>query len=236
MSIDVDKAVVSRLSIFGKRFEILVDPKKAFEFRKGKEIPIEEILAYPAIYKDARKAMEASTEDLKKVFGTSDVYEIAKRIVKKGEFQLTTEQRREFIENKKIQIANLISKKGINPQTNTPHPPQRILNAMERAGISIDPFKSAEEQVEKVVEEIRKFLPLKFEKIVYRIKFPAEFYGKVYSQLKNFGEVSSEKWLSDGSFQAEIEIFAGIKNDFLEKISTLTRGNFEIKEIGKVEL
>ena len=234
--VEVDKAVVSRLNIFGKKFEILVDPKRAFELKRGKKVNIDEVLAYPAIYKDARKAMEASVEDLKNAFGTTDIYKIAEKIIKEGEFQLTTEQRREFIENKKIQIANLISKKGINPQTNAPHPPQRILNAMNEVGVNIDPFQDAEQQVEKVLKEVKKLLPIKFEKVVYQIMIPAQFYGKVYSQLKNFGNVSNEKWLTNGNFQAEIEIFSGIKSEFLEKMANLTQGNFQAKELRKVEL
>ena len=233
---EIDKAVVSRLNIFGKRFEILVDPRGAFKVKKGEKVNLDEVLAYPAIYRDARKAMEASLEDLKNVFGTTDIYKIAERIIKEGELQLTTEQRRELIENKKMQIASLISKKGINPQTNTPHPPQRILNVMNEVGVNVDPFQDAEQQVEKVLKEVKKVLPIKFEKVIYQVTIPAQFYGKVYSQLKNFGEVSNEKWLPDGNFQAEVEIFAGVKSEFLEKLANLTQGNFQTKELRKIEI
>lgn len=33
--VDVDKAVISRLKKSGKDFEVLVDPIKALEFKKG---------------------------------------------------------------------------------------------------------------------------------------------------------------------------------------------------------
>lgn len=236
LPVDINKAVISRLTIAGQKFEVLVDPKKAYEFRKGEKIPLDEILAYPTIYKDARAAMEASSEDLQKSFGTRDVYKIAERIIKEGTLQLTTEQKREMIERKKMQIASMISKMGINPQTNTPHPPQRILNAIERVGVNIDPFQDAGQQLEKVLKEIRSLLPIKFQRVTLQLKIPAEYAGKSYSILKSFGNITDEKWLADGNLQVEIEVLAGVQQEFLEKISKMTRGNFESKILKRVDL
>lgn len=236
MPINIEKAVISRMIISGQRFEILVDPRKAFELRKGAKIDLQEILAYPAIYKDAKKGMEASSEDLQKFFGTKDIYKIAERIIKNGELQLTTEQRKEIIEQKKIQIATIISKRGIDPKTNAPHTTQRILNAMEKAGISIDVFEDVEQQVEKVIKAIRTLLPIKFQRIVFQLKIPAEHASKVYSQIKTFGNLSNEKWLNDGSLEFEIEILAGMQEELFQKISKLTQGNFGSKIIRRIEI
>jgi len=234
--ISVDKAVVARLKVKGINFEILVDPKKAFELKKGVNINIQEILAYPAIYKDARKGEAVRNEDLQKTFGTTDVYKIAEEIVKKGEFSLTTEQKRELIEEKKNQIATLISKRAINPQTNTPHPPQRILNAMEKAGVNVDPFLDAEVQVEKVLKAIKPILPIKFEKVLLQLKIPAQYVGKSYSIITKTGEVKDEEYLSDGSLQVQIEIFSGVQDEFFRKLADITKGNYESKILKKVEV
>lgn len=234
MVVGIDKAVVSRLTISGEKFEVLVDPKLAFEFKKGKNMDVREILAVPEILKDARSAERAKEEDLKKFFGTIDVFKIAERIIKEGEFRLTTEQRRELIEEKKIQIANIISKKGINPQTNTPHPPQRILNVMEQVGVNVDPFIEAENQVDRVIDSIKKVLPIKFQKVLIQVKIPPQFAGKVYSILK-LGKIVGERWLNDGSLQADIEILGGLQDEFFQKISSLTHGNFESKILKREE-
>ncbi len=234
--ISIDKAVVARLKVKGMNFEILVDPRKALEIRKGANFNIQDVLAYPAIYKDAKKGEAAKTEDLQKAFGTTDVYKIAEEIIKKGEFSLTTEQRRELIEEKKNQIANIISKRAINPQTNTPHPPQRILNAMEQAGVNIDPFIDAEVQVEKVLKAIKPILPIKFEKVILQIKIPAQFIGKAYSIVTKAGEVKSEEYASDGSLQIQIEIFSGVQDEFFRKLAEATKGSYESKILRKVEV
>ncbi|MEM7825249.1 MAG: ribosome assembly factor SBDS [Candidatus Aenigmatarchaeota archaeon] len=229
MSVSIDKAVVSRLFISGRKFEILVDPYKALDLKKGIKINMDEILAYPAIYRDVRSTECVPENELQKFFGTTDIFKVAERIIKEGELQLTTEQRRKMVEQKKNQIANIIAKRGINPQTNTPHPPQRILNAIEKVGVSIDPFIDAELQVDKVLKEIKSLLPIKFQKITLNFKIPPQYSTKVFSMIKRSTEIKSEKWLNDGSLELTVEILAGVQDEIFQKISSLTHGNFESK-------
>ena len=188
-----------------------------------------EIMAYPVIYRDVRTTESVSESELQKFFGTRDIFKIAERILREGELQLTTEQRREMVEQKRNQIAAIIAKRGVNPQTNTPHPPQRILNVMQQSGANIDPFVDAELQVDKIVKEIKKLLPIKFQKVFLQLKFPPQFAGKIYSVLKSAGIVQKEQWLNDGSLQVELEILAGVQDEFFEKVSSSTHGNFESK-------
>ena len=231
MTVGIDKAVISRLHFSGKKFEILVDPNKALEFKKGVKIEMSEILAYPTIYKDVRNTECFPESDLQKTFGTTDVFKIAEKIIKEGELQLTTEQRRQMVEQKKTQIISIIAKKSINPQTNAPHPPQRILNAMDKVGVNVDPFIDAELQIDKVLKEIKPILPITFQKITLQIKIPAQFAGKSYSLLKGFGTIVSEQWLNDGSLQVSLQILAGVQDEMFQKISGLTHGNYESKTL-----
>ncbi len=229
LAIGVDKAIIGRLTIGGQKFEILVDPNIATLFKKGDKVSISDALAYPVIYKDARTSEASATQDLQKAFGTTDPLKIAERIIKTGEMQLTTEQRREMVSQKKMQIASIISKKAINPQTNAPHPPQRILGVMDQVGVNIDPMVDAEIQVDKVVKEIKTIIPLKFEKLILQIKIGPQYSGKVYSVFKSAGTVKSEQWLNDGSLQVSIEILAGVQEELFKKIADLTHGQYESK-------
>lgn len=234
--VSIEKAVVARLSLPNQKFEILVDPNKALELKRGKLVNMEEVLAYPVVYKDVRSTDVVPSEDLQKVFGTLDINKIAERIIKEGELQLTTEQKRAMIEQKKNQIATLISKRGINPQTNTPHPVQRILNAMEQSGVNIDPMQDAEQQINRVLQAIRPLLPIKFQKLLIQVKVPAQYSGRVYSILKEFGTIKQEQWLSDGSLQVQVEILAGVQDEFTQKISNLTHGSYESKVIKREDI
>jgi len=234
--VDVDKAVVSRLKMGGKKFEILVDPNKSLEFKKGEKINLDEILAYPGIYHDVRRGNAIPENELQRNFGTTDVYKIAKRILLEGELQFTTEQRREFVKKKTKEIADIISRRGINPQTNTPHPPQRILNAMEKASVYVDPLIDADLQVNKMVEALKPLLPIKFQKVVLRITIPPQFSGKAYSVLKRTVGKFDEKWLNDGSLQLTIEIPVGVQDELFKSVGDLTKGNFRSEFVKRVDL
>jgi len=215
---------------FGKKFEILVDPEKAVEFKSGKNIAIEEILAVEDVFEDAKKGLRACREDLKKVFGNENIVEIAKIIIKHGSIQITAEQRRKMLEERKKLIATIISKQGINPQTNTPHTVERILNAMELAKVQIDIYKPVEEQIDSVLNAIQKIIPIRFEKTELEIKIPSIYSGKCYGVIKNIGKIKSEQWLSDGSLLCVIEIPAGLKVDVFDKLNKLTNGEVVINE------
>jgi ribosome maturation protein SDO1 len=105
--VNVDDAIIARLESFGEKFEILVDPDLAADFRNPdneKEIEIEDILAVEEIFKDSKKGDKASEEAMEKVFGTTDVLEVASQILLKGHVQLTAEQRRQMQEDMRKQV------------------------------------------------------------------------------------------------------------------------------------
>jgi len=80
------------------------------EFRKGKDIGIDSILAVQDIFKDADKGERAGAHELEKHFKTSDIFKVAEEIIRHGEVQLTTEQRRRMLDEKRKQIADIISR------------------------------------------------------------------------------------------------------------------------------
>jgi len=226
--VSVDDAVIARISKSGEHFEIMVEPDKALEFKKSKEGNIEEILAFPEIFKDSKKGEKHSSEDLQKAFGTTDVFEIAKKIILEGEIQLTTEQRNRFVEEKKKEIANIIARQGIDPKTKLPHPETRITNAMAEAHVHVDPFKPAKEQVKAVLESIQEIIPISLERIEIAIRVPIEYAGKASSIVREITDVKKEDWTSD-SWIALIEIPAGIQSDIYDRLNKLTAGKVEVK-------
>lgn len=227
--VKVEDALVARYETRGHRFEILVDQKLVDLIKSGKDANVEQYLAVDVIFKDSSKGDKASDEVVKEVFGTNDLETVVKEIIKKGQVQLTTEQRRKMLEEKKRQIIEIISRESMNPQTGAPHPPQRIEKAMEEAKVRVDPFKSAEEQIQDVLKAIRVLLPIKFEHVKMQIKVSGEDYGKVYSELTKLGQIHKEEWGNDGSYTALIEIPAGIQDELYDFVNKKTKGNADIK-------
>jgi ribosome maturation protein SDO1 len=232
--ISLEKAVIARLMKNGEKFEILVDPEKSMEFRTGKDFPLEELIASEELFEDARKGTRTTNEKINKAFGTNDLNTIAKRIIKEGEVQITTEQRKQMLEEKTKAIATIISKRGVNPQTNMPHPPDRVLRAMEQAKVRIDINKNIEEQIESVLESIQKIIPIKLEKMQIAIKIPPSFAGKAGSVVRSLGALLKEEWASDGSYISLIEIPAGIQSEVYDRLNNLTHGQVEVKVIKKI--
>ena len=226
--VTLDNAVIAKLDKDGKHFEVLVDPELAYELKSGKIVSISKLLAINEIFKDAKKGLKISEHDLK-VFKTDDIEEITKEIIENGDVQLTTNLKRKKIEEKKRQIAEIISRNGINPKTKTVHPIERILNAMEESHTSIDPFKPAETQVESTLKNIKAIIPISFEKIIIDAKIPAQHVSALYKILSKFKKIN-ENWLSDGSWLVEIEIPAGMKEKLYSLISGKTHGEAIIKE------
>jgi len=226
--VSLDKAVIARLKTHGENFEIFVDPDLALDYKEGKKVDINELLAAREVFKDAKAGKRASEEVMNKILGTIQLNEVVDRIIKKGELHFTLEQRKRMIEEKRKKIVSIIARNAINPQTKTPHPPSRIEKAIEEAKISIDPFRSTKEQVDSVVKEIRPILPIKFETLELAVKIPANYAGNSYRILREFGEVKKEEW-DKGDLLCLLEIPAGIQDEFYSRLNSLTHGDVKIK-------
>ncbi len=227
--VSLDDAVIARLKKGEDHFEILVDPYLAADLLDGKEIDVLKILVIDKIFKDSKKGTHASSESLQTVFGTNNVIEIATKIIKKGEIQLTTEQRSKMQKNKKNRIIETIAKNAMDPKTKAPHPRQRIELAMDQAGVHVDPFKPVSEQVKIIIEVLRPIIPISMEQVRISVKIPAEFIGRAYGEARNFGALEREEWQSDGSWVGIVRIAAGLQTDFYEKLNDLTKGNVSTK-------
>ncbi|MDO5834880.1 MAG: ribosome assembly factor SBDS [Methanobacterium sp.] len=227
--VTLEDAVIARLEYYGERFEILVDPDLASDFKRGEDIKIEEILAVEEVFKDAKKGDKASEEAMNKAFDTTDPLEAATIIIRKGQVQLTAQQRRDMQEDKRKMVVAKIARDAINPQTKLPHPARRIEIAMEEAKVRIDPFKSVDEQVNITLKAIRRLIPIKLEKVKVAIRIPGEDTGKVYGVIPEFGKTLKEEWQQDGSWVAVVEIPGGMQESFYQKLSEITHGQVETK-------
>src|SRR3712207_6792338 len=156
-----DKFTVARLILDGEKFELLVKPDPALEYKMGKRTDISSVLVSDEIYSDANKGSRASSEKMMKQFKTADSVEVAKQILARGELNLTTDQRRKMVEEKKRQIVQFINRSFVDPKTHLPHPIMRIEAAMEEVRVPIDPFKKVDDQAKAIVDALRKILPLK---------------------------------------------------------------------------
>lgn len=226
--LDLDAVIIS-MEKNHVHIEIFVDPDLAFEYRRGADIPIEDILKSYEIFEDARRGERAVLDLVADAFGTDDIFSIAPEVIKRGEFKLSHEQRAQLVKEKTDAIVESISKRSMNPQTGHPHPPDRIRQAMEEAKIRVDPFISVEEQIPNIVKALRAIIPISFESIKLRITLPATFTGKGYNMIASAGLIKSETWEPDGSWTGIVEIPASQRQALFDELSKLTKGQIRIE-------
>jgi len=224
------KSTIIKLILGNDKFELLVKPAQALEYKLGKRSDLSSVLISDEIYSDANKGSRVSSDKLNKHFKTTNTNEIIKQILSRGELNLTTDQRRKMVEEKRKQIIQYINKNYVDPKTKLPHPIQRIENALENVRVVIDPFKKAEDQIKTVVDSLRKILPLASEMLQLNIIIPRSFASNSINFIKSSGSLISEQWLSDGSLKVKIEINAGIRGNFLDRLGSLTKGSAQVKE------
>jgi ribosome maturation protein SDO1 len=204
-------------------FEVVIDPEKAIAARHGKA-DIRDAVRVPKIFSDAKKGMLASEERMKALFGTSDPWEVAMKIIKDGDIQVTAEYREQLREQKRRQIVDFIRRNGVDPQTHAPHPAARIEAAMVEAKVRVDEFKPADAQVQEILKELRVILAIKFEVKDIELTIPAQYASKAYSTVKQFGKILNESWQNDGSWKGTLEIPGGMEQELYDKLNAITRG------------
>lgn len=228
--VDID-AVIVGIKKGHLRFEIFVDPDLAFDYRRGEDIPIQDILKSFEIYEDAKRGERATESLVKDAFGSGDVFDIAPEIIKQGEFRLTHEQRVQLVEEKTETIIQHIAKRAMNPQTGHPHPPDRIRQAMEEAKVRVEPFISVDEQIPIVVKSLRVIIPISFESVKLQITIPATYAGKGYNLVSKAGVTKSESWNLDGSWSGVVELPAQKRQELYDELNKLTKGQIRIEVV-----
>ena len=220
-----DKLTVIRFSVEGEKFELLVKPDPALEYKLGKRKDISTVLVSDEIYSDSNKGTRASTEKLMKAFKTTDPATIAVIILQKGDLNLTTDQRRKMVSEKRKQIVEFIAKTYVDPRSHLPHPPLRIEQAMDDAKVSVDPFKNTDDQIKDIVEQLRSIIPLKSENMLLEILVPAQFAAQSYSVLKSAGTLKKEEWQANGSLKVILDIPAGARANVIDRLGSVTKGS-----------
>jgi len=232
--IPLDQAVVARLESYGERFELLVDPDQASRYRHGEEVELEDVVASLFIFENASRAERASEEALKKAFHSTVFEEVAPQIIKKGEIQLTADQRRQMIADKRKQVVAFIARNAVNPQTGLPHPAKRIEMAMEEARVGIDPVRHLDALVKETVKALRPILPIRFEELRLAVRIPPDNAARAYADIAAAATIEQEEWQKDGSWICVVRIPAGIQDDFYALVNRLAKGDADVRKLKQI--
>jgi ribosome maturation protein SDO1 len=174
-----------------------------------------------AIFKNLKAGEQASTEDLEKSFATTDVMEVARLIIKSGELERTTESKNAEQDKKYKQVVEFLTKNAVSPE-GRPYTPDRIMKSLSEAHVNVK-NRPIESQIDEIIDQLAKVLPIKIERKKVRLVVPAIHTGKAYGAIKEF--LVKETWLSNGDLEAVIEIPTALIFDFYDKINSATHGS-----------
>ena len=252
---DLGNLIIVKLRKGKKTFEMIADPKEAWNAKKllkvekkegevetkfsvddilgNKDIALSDVFQTYDVYSNVKKGDRCTDEDLTTAFDTTELRTIAASFLLDGEFSWTKAQRAEWLEKKKKQIITILSRNSINPQTKKPHPAKRIEKAMEEAKVSIDLNLSAEGQVDLVLKKIQLVIPIRMETIQMAVKVPAVYAAKAYNTVDKYSQIKKSEWQTDGSWIGMVSMPAGLQMEMLEKLNALTHGRVQTKLIQK---
>jgi len=217
---------IARISRNGLHFEILVNMAEALKFKKGESDYL--VVEGDRIFSNIKKGDVVSNNDLSIAFGKTDITEIGKEIVKKGDVLVDQEHRDEEKDKKIKQVVDFLVTNSIDPQTGNPHSPTRIKDALEQAHVNI---KNApiDSQIQEILGQINSIIPIKIETKKVKITIPAIHTGKAYGLITPYKE--KENWLSNGDLEVTVSVPAGIIMDFYDKLNGITHGSALTEEI-----
>ncbi len=211
----------ARIKKAGKHFEILVDMDKALQFRKGENVLVDEFLEIDRIFSDAKKGQAAGEGELQSAFGTDNIHEIAKKIIKDGEVLVTQEHRSAEQEQKFKQIVDFLTRNAVDAQSGNPITSERIKSVMEDAGVNVKNLP-VEKQIKEIMDELRKVIPIKLEMKRVKITIPASYTGQAYGVVNEYKE--SENWKDTGDLEVVVAVPSGMIMGFYDKLNSITHG------------
>jgi ribosome maturation protein SDO1 len=218
--------VTARAKIKGKHYEILVDLDEALKVKNGKG-DVAKAMDSNSIFMDLKKGDIAKSKDLEDAFGTSDVYEVARKIITSGEVQKTQEVRDSEKEAKIKRVIDLLIKNAVD-QHGRPYTAERITRAINESHYAFD-SRAPEQQLPDILAKLQTIIPIKIETKRVKLVIPAQYTGQAYALLKEYKE--SEEWLSNGNLQAILNIPAGMQLDFYDKLNHITHGAVQSEEL-----
>ncbi|KAG8698918.1 hypothetical protein FRC09_006942 [Ceratobasidium sp. 395] len=223
---------VVRLKKGGKRFEIACYKNKVQEWRNGVETDLDEVLQINNVFLNVSKGQACNSDELQKAFGKTDVSEIVKEILKKGELQVGDKERAHESSQLWKEIATQVAEKCVDPSTQRPYPVGIIEKAMTEAGFSVKTGKNAKAQVLECIKHLQSHstLPIQRARMRIRITMPSKDGKRLKEQILQGAEkVEDEDWGEDW------EVTILIDPGQFRVLTELVQSDKELKGSGRIE-
>ncbi|CAK4079365.1 unnamed protein product [Aphanomyces euteiches] len=164
---------IVKLKKGGCRFEVACYKNKVVNWRNKVETNFDEVLQSDGVFENVSKGKRATAEDMRRVFGTDDVDEVAKRIIELGELQVSDGERAASNQSLYQEIATIVAEKCVNPESNRPYPFTVIERVMKEIHYSLIPNRSAKQQALEVINRLQDHMPITRAKMKVQVSISA---------------------------------------------------------------
>ncbi|KAJ7480091.1 SBDS protein C-terminal domain-containing protein [Mycena galericulata] len=213
---------IVRLKKGGKRFEIACYKNKVQEWRTGVETNLDDVLQISNVFTNVSKGEVSKTNDLQKAFGKTEIAEIVKEILKKGEVQVGEKERDHDLTALRKEIATLVAEKCEDPATQRPYAVGMIEKAMAEAGFSVKQDKTAKSQVSACIKQLQSdsTLPIQRSRMRVRISMPTADGKRLREKILEGAETVEDDEMGQDEWEVIMLIDPGqfrVINDLLQK-------------------
>ena len=219
-----------KLQSHGQRFEIACYRNKVLSWKNKVETDIGEVLQIDKVYTNVSRGILASTEHLMEVFGSINQLECCKKILERGEMQVTEQEREALVESTFRDVVAIVADKSVNPETNRSYTTTMIQNAMKQLHINVVTSRSVKAQALEVIRKLKEVMPIARASMALRVVSPIPEEATMKSKIiEDLGlQILKESRTADMVY-LDIRIDPEMYKKIEESVQTLTKGQGRVE-------
>ena len=129
-----------------------------------------QVLQIERVFTNVSKGDLASASSLSESFGTTNVEEVCRIILRKGTLQSSGLERGVQHQRNLNAVVEMLSTKSVNPTTGRPYPPATLVDAVKKTGYVMNNDKKTKVMFLEVLKLMRERGVLKIERAKMRLK------------------------------------------------------------------
>jgi len=145
--------------------------------------------------------------------------------------QLSTEERKDMVEQKRNEIINYFHKYYLDPKTKKPHPVTRIESALSQIKVRIDPDIPVDKQVLEISKKLIEVIPIKRSEMEATIAVPHQWIGQVQGIIKKYCTITSDKY-TDVGCEYGVAFVPGDYDIINNELKSATKDNYSFDVVG----
>uniref|UniRef100_A0A8C4R841 Ribosome maturation protein SBDS n=1 Tax=Eptatretus burgeri TaxID=7764 RepID=A0A8C4R841_EPTBU len=201
----------------------------------SQERDLDEVLQTHAVFINVSKGQIAKREDLIKAFDTEDTTEICKKILAKGELQVSEKERAVQLEQVFKDVARIVADMCVNPANKRPYPPGVLERAMKDIHFSVKPGRNTKQQALEVIRQLKETMPIERALMRLKVQVGAADAQRLRPRIAPFIKVvESETW--DDDLELECLADPGSFRELSELLSKETRGRASLDVLSLKEV